>query len=86
MTSKAQKIIDEMMKNGTVAAEFPEIANSGITAIRPGDETDPETVYELVEMGWPIMVVVAGGVEHYALPKSFRDRANAENMTISTVN
>lgn len=85
--SDIQAVIDLMLQNGTVNDEFPELGNAKITDMRPGGaDTDPSAVVELVEMGWPIIVMKVDGQESFAMPKSFRERVDIDAQTIMTVN
>ncbi len=86
MRDKLKAFIERMVKTKTVGDEFPEIKGE-ITEIRAAGKTgDLKESLDLINLGWPVVVLVADGVKHYGIPKSFRGRVDVDTQKISVLN
>ena len=86
MSDKLRVFIGRMVENDTVRDEFPEIKGQ-ITEIREaGKAGDLKESLDLINLGWPVVVLVVDGVKHYGIPKSFRERVDVDTQKISALN
>ena len=73
-------------KSGQFLTVIPEIKGQ-ITEIREaGKAGDLKESLDLINLGWPVVVLVVDGVKHYGIPKSFRERVDVDTQKISALN